>query len=533
MKTTGVALLVSLLARGAVAQTGDAGAPTNPALTPTPVAPTPTPVAPTPTPVAPTPTPVAPTPTPVAPTPAPLPPAVIEPLVPTPPPPPRERSFAGPGDEEAKADFQQARVLPDLSPLQVRGRYGALELYGFGELDVLHDSTPSFHAVVGDFTLVRLHTYPDGEDRDQLTLCDSRVGLRLGTPDDRRVRGFFVVEAGPVLPADYAKNGPCAPLRLRHLYVAMRSPFVDVLVGRYYGLFGWGGKGFLPSSAAVLTVPGQLYHLESQVRVSHIFRFAPVDFEIAGALAQSVQTVAGTGEGHLALRLAVNGWRGASAQGGGVPVAAPLQVGVSAVRRTFDVTDYSATPRGSVTAAGVGWALDLFLPVFPAHGDDLGDALSLTLELTSGSGLADMYPGLTGGVLFPSLPNPSNTSPAPAYASNIVPGVVTFDANGRLTLVEWHALVLGAQYYLPVARGRRVWVSATYSRTTSDNDVLVVPRQEQPFVWSESRYYDLNVFVAVTSALQLALSSQVTQQTFGDRVMARNDRVQLAATYFF
>ena len=67
-----------------------------------------------------------------------------------------------------------------------------------------------------------------------------------------------------------------------HLYVAMRTPIVDVLVGRYYSLFGWGGKGLLPNTAAFMGTAGQVYDLETQVRLSHIFRFEFVDFEIAG-----------------------------------------------------------------------------------------------------------------------------------------------------------------------------------------------------------------------------------------------------------
>jgi hypothetical protein len=439
-----------------------------------------------------------------------------------------------PGDEEAKADFQQSRGLPDGSPLRIANGTGSATLYGFGELDLLHDSTRSFGAGANNFALALPGTAAGDAGQTMVTPCDSRLGARLTTSEQRDVRGIFLVELGPAYHAGAGPDDLCRGNHVRHLYVALRSPVLDVLLGRYYGLFGWGGKGFLPNTAAFMGVPGQLYHLERQLRVSHIFRTGPVDLEPALALAESAQSEPGTGEGHFGFRLAVNAWRGASAQGGGPPEAAPLQVGISGVRRLFVVPPFRAMPGDErLHARGQGLAIDAFLPILPAHGDDLGNALSLTLEWTSGSGLADMYPGLTGGVVFPALPNPDPNQPPATYPRNIAQGIVTFDATGDLRPVEWRTFVLGAQYHVPVARGRLVWVSALYSRTTSDDDKELSPPTLWSGVWTSARYYDANVFLAVTHAFQLALSYQVTRQTFAFGGSARNTRGQLAATYFF
>jgi hypothetical protein len=233
------------------------------------------------------------------------------------------------------------------------------------------------------------------------------------------------------------------------------------------------------------------------------------------------------------LRVALNGWRGASAQGVGPPVAAPLQIGLSWVHRTFDVNALDAIPSAQERTSNHLWALDVFAPIIPASGDDLSNSASLTLEVTSGSGFADWYPGLTGGVLFPALPNPKLELPPAVYTFNVPLGLVTFDAAGRLHTIEWHTLVVGAQYHLPFHRGRRVWLSAVYSRTRSDNATSLTPLAGQGGVWGDASYADANVFVAVTPALQLALSSQRTQQTFGDGTVARNSRAQLSLAYFF
>jgi hypothetical protein len=451
---------------------------------------------------------------------------------PMPPPAPPVAPLDWPGDEEAKTDFQQSRPVPDLSPARLSGRYGSVELYGLGEYDVIHDSTQSHGDGASNLTLARPGTVFGDNDQLSSTLCDSRVGVRASTSEARRVRGLFVLELGPELSPTTGDRRSCSDLHVRHGYLALRSPIVDVLVGRTYGLLGWGGKGFLPNTAALIAPAGQLHHLEAQVRVSHIFRWRPIDFEIASALAESAQHDAGTGEGHFALRFAVNRWRGASAQGGGPPTASPLQVGLSFVRRTFEVNDLVSTgPR--LNLVGQASALDIFLPVIPARGENLSNALSLTLEATKGSGFADWYPGLSGGVLLPALPNPKNTLPAPVYTVSVDPSLATFDAQGNAHLIDWKTLVLGAQYHLPFARGRRVWVSGLVSWMTSDNALVLTPPAGWGGVWSHGSYYDLNAFVAVTSACQLALSYEVTRQTFGDGVVGRNARTLFSATYFF
>jgi hypothetical protein len=45
---------------------------------------------------------------------------------------------------------------------------------------------------------------------------------------------------------------------MRHFYVKMETPIVDVLAGQYHDLFAWGGAGFHPNSVAFLPLPGQI-----------------------------------------------------------------------------------------------------------------------------------------------------------------------------------------------------------------------------------------------------------------------------------
>ena len=94
------------------------------------------------------------------------------------------------------------------------------------------------------------------------------------------------------------------------------------------------------------------------------------------------------------------------------------------------------------------------LPIIPAHGQDLSNALSVTGEFSRGTGVTVLYLTLTGGVLFPSLPT-STRLPAPVYTPNIDPGIATFDANNKLQTIDWQGLMVNAHYHLPIRPERR------------------------------------------------------------------------------
>ena len=170
-------------------------------------------------------------------------------------------------------------------------------------------------------------------------------------------------------------------------------------------------------------------------------------------------------------------------------------------------------------AFGYGMAVNAFVPIIPARDAraTASNALSVTGEVTIGTGIADLYTGLTGGALFPSLPNPrGHDRRRRIYRPNIDSGIVTFDADGNLQTIDWRALVVGLQYYLPVAGGR-IWVSAQLLAAQVGEHRQPDPR-DQPrrrLHWQE--YFDANAYGRCTPAVQLGVSFQNTQQDFGDR----------------
>lgn len=410
-------------------------------------------------------------------------------------------------------------------------------LYGFVELDIMSDSTQSYGESATGLTLARPNTPAGDNPRTQVTARNSRLGFKLQAPEWNRVKTSAVIEfdffGEQSLATKQGEVYTAGPARMRHFYVKMETPIIDVLAGQYHDLFAWGGAGFYPNTVAFLAVPGEIYHRNAQLRLSKTLKSGAVDFEVAAAVVRPAQRDAVMPDLQGGLKLNVNGWRGASTPGASRPVSAPMAIGVSGLARRFSVTDFAQSPANPQTGNGYGFAANVFIPVIPAPGKDLSNALSVTGEFTTGSGISDMYTGLTGGVGFPALPNPQNLQAAPVYTPNIDPGIVTFDASNRLQAIKWTGVVLNAQYHLPIADGKTVWVSGTYTYLKSSNSVSLTPIQGKPFVFDRAQYFDANLWWGVTPAVQVGLSYQRTQQTFGDGIVAHNNRGEGSFYLFF
>ncbi|HEY4105990.1 MAG TPA: hypothetical protein VGM44_18945 [Polyangiaceae bacterium] len=459
---------------------------------------------------------------------------------------PEQKSEDAPVESEKAASkaapppaAEVAPVAPpnDELPLTLHSNGWSASIYGFAELDIMDDSSQSFIEGSLNNTLARPNTVAGDNPRVQFTARNSRLGFKIGAPEWNGIKAsavveldFFGDEAATVRQDAGYTNGP---IRMRHYYAKVETPVVDVLAGQYHDLFAWGGAGFYPNSVAFLPLMGEIYHRNPQLRISKTFASSAANFEIAVAAVRPVQRDAAAPDGQGGLRLAINGWRGASAPGASRPVSAPAAIGISGLVRRFSVTDFSPTPANPQTATGWGAAVNAFIPIIPAPANDLGNALSFTGEFTTGAGISDLYPGLSGGVGFPQLPNPNNLQAVPTYTPNIDPGIVTFDASNRVQPIHWSALVFNAHYHLPIADGKKLWVSGTYSILKSNNALELTPLAGRAFVWDRGQYFDANLWWGVTPAAQVGLSFQRMQQTFGDGTASHNNRGEGAFYLFF
>ena len=408
---------------------------------------------------------------------------------------------------------------------------------GYVALNAMHDSTQSLGSGLNNSIIARPGTYAGDHDQTQFTARDSRINIEAVAPATHGVEasGLIQMDFTGVMPSDTTEQDSYVfgTPRLRIAVMRLHTPVLDLTAGQYHDLFGWGGSGFFPATLGFLGVPGEIYHRNPQVRLSKTVHTTAVDFEAALAAVRPAQKAGGLPDGEAGLRLAVNKWTGAGAQAYNQPGIVPAQIGISGVSRRYRVADFLARPADPNVAYGWGFAANVVIPVIPrSDNENRSNGLTVTAEFSTGTGIADLYTGMTGGLLFPTLANDQGLMPPPVYVPNIDSGILTYDGNGELKTAQWQAVVVGLQYYLPIAGGR-VWISGVYSQSKSNNIVKLTPIPDRGVVYYKSEYEDVSLFTAVTDAVQLSASFQTVRQIFGDLSTARNNRIEFGSHFFF
>jgi hypothetical protein len=437
--------------------------------------------------------------------------------------------------EPAPAEKQADAAEPAQKPEEKAG--WKAEFFGVAALNVIHDSTQGVGEGLNNNILPRPGSYRTEHDQLQLSARDSRLGMAVRLPGVSGIQlsARAEVDFRGVTYPEISENDLYifGPIRMRHFYSEAKTPVLDVLAGQYDDLFGWGGAGFYPNTLAYLGVTGQIFHRQPQVRLTRHQPLGPIKLDVAAAIARPVQRASGVPDMQAGLKLDVEAWKGARTPGYGKTDVAPLSVGFSGIYRRIEPKEFLDEPGDSVGDWAWGYALDAMIPILPAWSkDDVGNALTLTAEYSNGTGVADMYTELTGGVLFPTIPNLQGDTLPPLYKPDMDPGIVTFDGEGRIRTVNWKAFVIGVQYYLPVMKGR-ISVSGIYSRLQSNNAAALTPVPFRQAVYDKAEYFDGNVFVRLTDSYRIAGSFQTVKQTFSDRVETRNNRIQGAIHLFF
>ncbi|MES1172473.1 MAG: hypothetical protein ABUL77_04485 [Bacteroidota bacterium] len=442
---------------------------------------------------------------------------------------------------------------PDRAPLYGGRGDWFMSPYGYARFDAIEDSTQSFTDGIQPNLIARVGTYTGDHRRTTFTAKDSRLGLFVGAPTTRGIRSSAQIEFDfyGLAPTDARRADSIifGPVRVRHAFLRLETRFVDVIAGQYYDLFGWGGY-FYPATVGYLGVPAQIYHRSPQLRLEKRIALGSFEILVGVAAVQPGQRDSGTPAGQAGVRFAYTAWKGIATPGFGRPAALPLSIGFSGVVERFQVPAFRADPGSeAVSTHGYGVAADLLLPIIPLKSlEDQSNALTITGEASTGSGIADKYTGMDGGSRFPLLPNPSMATPAIQYQANVDPGLVTFDRTFNLRTISWHALVAGLQYHLPFAAGR-VWLSGIYSRIWSDDIKELTPFTSWGAIFTKMEYIDGNLGIDITPSIALGLSFQTVQQTFADvsapmgipavpgtggvPATARNNRGQLSMALFF
>ena len=407
-----------------------------------------------------------------------------------------------------------------------------LQLYGFVELDMIHDTTQSFNEVAGDALIARPGTYGASHSRMMFSARNSRIGLKVGGPSTSDIKTSAVMEM------DFLGNQPSNPpatseaafftnptFRVRHAWFKIETPIIDVLAGQTWGLFGW-QPYFDPASVQIQGLPGEVFTRTPQLRLSHTFKTEPVNVELAVAASRPPQRDGDAPDGQGGIRLSFNNWKGYRTVGSAGTTLDSAALGVSGAVRNFTVQEFAATPTSSEHATGWALSVDALLPVVPASKENHDNALTLNGSFATGTGNSDLYTGLSGGVGFPRLMNADGTTTA--FTPNIDNGLVTYDSAGELHTIDWQSILVGAQYFLPFGG---LWVSANYSHMRSPNtdDFGAAPGS----VMKDSTFIDGNLFWDAAEGVRFGAEYAHFEQTYADDVKAKNERFQVSAFYIF
>jgi hypothetical protein len=472
-----------------------------------------------------------------APPPAPLPPADVPP----PPPPVEVAPMAPPPQQPPAAPVVLAPPPAPTSstPLKEMMAKFSATFYGFVETDGIYDSTQTFNDLAGNGAIQ--HDTPTGTNyaahhgRTTFSVRNSRLGFKLKGPETETIKSSAIAEmdflgnqpqgspsptGSPAVTEGSYYGNPT--FRIRHMAVKLETPYVDILAGQYWQLFGWQSM-FHPNTVEMQGVPGQIYSRAVQFRLSHTFKSDPVNVELAVAAARPPQRDSEIPDGHAGIRLAVNGWKGMHTVGAAGSAIDSLSIGFSTVGRYFKVQNF-ATPSESISINGYGYSVDALLPIVPAtdvnHPDN---ALTLTGSFVYGQAIADLYTGLTGGAT-------STVSMASGFSQDFDNnGLIAYDSNGVLHAIRWESYIVGLQYYLPTPN--RMFLSANYSHMHSSDIQALGATSGKLF--NKSDWVDGNLFVDATASVRFGLEYAYYHQNFLDGTTGKNSRLQFSAFYIW
>ncbi|UQA56722.1 hypothetical protein [Polyangium aurulentum] len=408
-------------------------------------------------------------------------------------------------------------------------------LYGYVQMDMMYHSTQSFPDFSANFPVARPDTYAGGHGRFTSTIRDSRIGLRLASPELGKVRASGVIEMdflGPTgsIGTNISESGffVNANLRVRHAFLKIETPVVDVLFGQYWDLFGW-QPHYFPAIVQWPGLVGELFARTPQLRVSHNFKTDLVNVEVAAAAMRAPERDSAAPEGQGGVRVVFNKWTSWHTGYLTGTSLTPASIALSGDLRHFSVPEFSDKPKASRTATTTAIAANAYLPIIPATKDKKDNSLSLVGEFVTGHSINDMYTGLTGGLAHAALPNPGGVNPAPTYVSTVDTGLVVYDAKGTLRAPRWTTLMVGLEYYPPFVGGR-VGIFANYSRLQL-HDASTYPNPSR--VRDHESFYDVGFFVDPMEAVRFGLDYAHIDDVYADGVTASNDAVQITGFLFF
>jgi hypothetical protein len=411
-------------------------------------------------------------------------------------------------------------------------------IYGFVENSFIHDSTESCAEICGATQIQRPDTYRGNHGRTTFSARSSRFGIRIAAPEQSGIRTSGLIETDFFGPTSTTEQGTLstAVLRVRHAYIKLETPVVDLTIGQTWSLFGW-QPIYLVASAQPPGLPGQLFERTSQIRLSKAFKTDGVALELAAAANRPPQQDSSFPELVTGARVSFDRWTGQHTGYLASTTIQPASVAISGDLRGFRIPELSATPHTGHLRVGGGVSASVYLPIISATKQSRDNALSVLAELTVGRGTSDAYTGLgaagTASALVPGTTTVAST------ASD--PGPAVIDATGHIALVKWTSYIASAEFY-PAGTGGRVGTFANYGHIQSANAMHIgaaasgsdaeraVARAK---VRDHEEIYELGGFFDPTGSTRLGASGSLYADTYGDGKLAKNYALLASAWLFY
>jgi hypothetical protein len=427
------------------------------------------------------------------------------------------------------------------TPPSIQGKWSTT-FYGFAEGDLIYDTVQGATnaggptEALGNGALPRpangmtAAQFRAAHDQFQTSARNSRIGFRFTAPTVNDIKATGNIEA------DFVGNQPNtvseaslfvnATMRIRNAFFKLETPYLDVLFGQYWQLFGW-QPNTQQGSVQYQGLPGFLSSRTEQLRIGKTIKAGDVSVEAAIAATRPGQRAGGLPDGVGGLKLAYDGLKASRIVGGAGSALDSAMIGVSVIGRRFNVSELKATPVNTIQRNGYGLAVNALVPVVPATKQSKANALTLEGEFVTGGAIADLYTGLSGGVALPTTV--PGTMPAAAFAPNVDNGLVEYKtSDGSVHPVRWQSYGVGAQYFLPPSGN--VAIVVNYSHLTSDNAHAFGAATA---VFEKQDYVDGDLFFDITPAVRFGAGFVWLQQTYVDGVSAPDYRGQLSGYFIF
>ena len=342
----------------------------------------------------------------------------------------------------------------------------SITFFGTIEADYMSDSTRSYNENIGRDIVARSDTYEGTVGRTQFSMRNTRVGFLLDSPR------LGVVSPSAVFQGDFAGNQPrhavrdprrarsdrrspenayynSPTFRIRHAYLTLRNPYVDVLAGHTFDVFGFQNYYL---ALSLMGLPNQISTRTTQFRLSRSFGAGgPISVDVArrGGAARAARLAgAGLHGRRPLLPPRLEGDHDAGQRGDDRRAAVAVGVGHHPPVQGQRVHAAAGAELEPHRSAGACRRI-CSRPIIPAaNANDRGNRLSLVGSFVIGTGIADLI-SAGGNARFPTLPNSMQENPPPEYTADIDNGLVTFDTTGVLHTIDWCAAKGGVPVLLP------------------------------------------------------------------------------------